>query len=73
MCEVVKKLVLSVCQSVCQFVSPVKKNLNLDIDRVKPFTKLTEVTYLYFIGSKAVLYAVLFQQFPIECCDHLPL
>jgi len=43
MCKGVKQLVLSVCQFVRQFVSQSseKKNVNLNIDRVKRVTKLT--------------------------------
>ena len=67
--ERVKQLPLSVYQSVCQFLSLVEKFLNLNIDKVKRFVKLTivkkKVTYVYLIGSKAVLYPLLFQQFPI--------
>ena len=55
--EGVKQFVLSVCQ---RFVSSVKI---LNIDRFKRFPKLTvalklwkKVTYVYLIGSKAVLY-----------------
>ena len=57
MCEGVKQLVLSICQFVCQS----GENLNLNIDRVKRFPKLTvalickKVTYVYLIRSKAVL------------------
>ena len=31
-----------------------------------------KVTYVYFIGSKAVLYPLLFQQLPIIRCDYPP-
>ena len=68
--EGVKQLVLSICQFVCQFVW--QKILNLNIDRVKMISKtdssidiVKKVTYVYLTGSKAVLYPLLFQQFPI--------
>ena len=43
----------------------------MNIDRVKRCPKLTvaltikKVIYVYLVGSKAVLYSLLFQQFPI--------
>ena len=43
MCEGVKQSVLSICQFFCLFVSlSGEKFLNLNIDRVKRFPKLTE-------------------------------
>ena len=56
--EGVKWLVLSVCQFVCQFVSPVKIEYRqvetVSIEIVK------KVTYVYLIESKVVLYPLLF-------------
>ena len=67
--EGVKQFVLPICQFVSLSVR--WKILNLNIDGFKRFPKLTvalklwkKVTYVYLIGSKAVLY-LLFQQFPI--------
>ena len=72
----VKQSVLFVCQSVCQSVSQSnEKFLNLNIDRVKTDSSIDfvrKVTYVYLIGSKTLLYPLLFQEFPIKCRDHPP-
>ena len=58
--------------SVCLFVSlSGEKFLNLNIDRMmisktdSTIDIVKKVSYVYLTGSKAVLYPLLFQQFPI--------
>ena len=49
---------------VCQFVSPVKKFLNLNIDSSdSSIDNVKKVTYVYLTGSEVVLYPLLSRNF----------
>ena len=68
--EGVKQSVLSVCQFVCQFVQ--WKILKSEYRQNSTISKtdssiaiVKEPSYVYLTVSKAVLYPLLFQQFPI--------
>ena len=56
-----------VCLSVSLFVSLVEsfKSEYRQISKTDSIDIVKKVTYVYLIGSKAVLYSLLFQQFPI--------